>query len=208
MTSRTGSPELRNRLVPLMTRVLTKLLKLFKRRADNKDMSKTHPILAISDYSDERGFTLPELLVTILIVAIVSTIGAASWLNVTQARKVDSATNQFAADLRLMHSRAANQLTDWRVVYTNGGASYTVQKLSQPCLDTGCGTPIVTQTVLHSLPQDTRTLSAGILEFNVDGSARSLSGSDPTTIVIGYPNGGPTHTVEVRSATSRIKIAP
>lgn len=65
---------------------------------------------------DERGFTLSELLTTIAILGILLAIAMAIWNSVIEARRVDAAANQLASDMRLAHTRATNQLTDWRVV--------------------------------------------------------------------------------------------
>ncbi|HZY57775.1 MAG TPA: prepilin-type N-terminal cleavage/methylation domain-containing protein [Rubrobacteraceae bacterium] len=66
--------------------------------------------------SDEGGFTLPEALTTIAILGVLLAIGIMSWLSILERRRVDAATNQLVADLRLAHTNATNQLTDWRVV--------------------------------------------------------------------------------------------
>jgi prepilin-type N-terminal cleavage/methylation domain-containing protein len=69
---------------------------------------------------DERGFTLPELMVVIAILGILIAIAVAVWLGVLEQRRVDAAANQLASDLRLAHTSATNQLTDWRVVVVLG----------------------------------------------------------------------------------------
>src|SRR5215217_3052711 len=61
---------------------------------------------------DERGFTLVELTIVILLMGIVSAIASSMWFGAIESRKVDSATNQVAADLRLAHSQATNRLAD------------------------------------------------------------------------------------------------
>jgi prepilin-type N-terminal cleavage/methylation domain-containing protein len=67
-------------------------------------------------WRDERGFTLPELMTTIVILAILIAIGVIVLLGILERRKVDAATNQLKADMRLAHTSATNQLTDWRIV--------------------------------------------------------------------------------------------
>ena len=56
-------------------------------------------------WEDERGFTLVELLAVIIIMCIVLSIASSTWFRVVESRRVDSATNQLAADLRLAHTR-------------------------------------------------------------------------------------------------------
>ncbi len=64
----------------------------------------------------EQGFTLAEVMIVIVLMGIVFAIASSSWLGVVESRRVDSATNQLAADLRLAHTSATNQLASWRVV--------------------------------------------------------------------------------------------
>lgn len=70
----------------------------------------------------ERGFTLPEVLMTIAIMGILIAIAIVTWLGIVESRRVDAATNQLVSDLRLAHNRATNQLTDWRLVLVYGRA--------------------------------------------------------------------------------------
>jgi prepilin-type N-terminal cleavage/methylation domain-containing protein len=59
---------------------------------------------------DERGFTLVEVMVTIILMLIVFGIASSTWFKVAESRRVDSATNQVAADLRQAHARATNPI--------------------------------------------------------------------------------------------------
>jgi prepilin-type N-terminal cleavage/methylation domain-containing protein len=65
---------------------------------------------------DQRGYTLPEVLIVIAIVGILIAIAIIIWLGILERRRVDAAANQLATDLRLANTSATNQLTDWRVV--------------------------------------------------------------------------------------------
>lgn len=86
-------------------------------------------------WEEERGFTLPEVLMTVAILGILIAIAITIWLGVIEQRRVDAATNQLVSDLRLAHSSATNQLTDWRIVVVYGrddedeGADYYLIKL-------------------------------------------------------------------------------
>lgn len=107
---------------------------------------------------------------TIAIMGILAGIGVASWLGLLEDRRVETASIQVAADLRLAHSRATNQLTDWRVVFrgSNPGGSvntvncggiqadYCMVKLKE-VYDGGptATAPIVTQTIARNLPEGT-----------------------------------------------------
>ncbi len=65
---------------------------------------------------DQHGFTLPEVLTAIAILGILIAIAIIIWLGILERRRVDAAAAQLAADLRLAHTSATNQFTDWRVV--------------------------------------------------------------------------------------------
>lgn len=84
---------------------------------------------------DEGGFTLPELLTTIAILGILIAIAIVIWNNIAESRRVDAAANQLASDLRLAHTRATNQLTDWRIVV------YPERGDDEDCADTTSGCP-------------------------------------------------------------------
>ena len=71
---------------------------------------------------DERGFTLQELVTTIAILGILIAIAVIVLLALLERWRVEAAARQFAADLRLAHTRATNQLTDWRVVFMPDGS--------------------------------------------------------------------------------------
>ena len=67
-------------------------------------------------WRDERGFTLSELLTTIVLLGILMAIAVIVLLGILEGRRVDAAANQLKADMRLAHTSATNQLTDWRIV--------------------------------------------------------------------------------------------
>lgn len=98
---------------------------------------------------DERGYTLQEVLTVVAIVGILVAIAVIIWLALLERWRVEAAANQFAADLRLAHTRATNQLTDWRVVFMPDGSpvdgcsavDYCMIKLSAPY---GAGDPTPT----------------------------------------------------------------
>lgn len=158
--------------------------------------------------TDERGFTLPEVLITIAIMGILAAIAIPSWFGIVESRNVDSATNQVASDLRLAHTRASNQLTDWRVVYTVGSSDYQ--------LVPDAGTPIN-----RSLPEGTKILDTEILAlsgtrtiiFKPDGRAvpdggfvESLVSNGEIDVVVSADDDDLPTNVSIVETTSRIKV--
>ncbi len=178
---------------------------------------------------NERGFTLPEVLITIVVMGILFAIATASWQNVVESRRATSAANQIAADMRLAHTSATNQLSDWQMIYDNAGdpitcgtatADYCLVKL-----DAG-GNPI--QSLPRTLPDGTKILGTNLnlvltldalfpgsntaFAFDTDGSAEAVngfaaSGVEPNpTVRIGADDGDPIHRISMTTATSRIAI--
>src|SRR5215217_9470785 len=62
---------------------------------------------------NEHGFTLVELMITVIIMGIVFAIASSTWFGAIESRKADSATNQVLADLRHANSKATNRLEDY-----------------------------------------------------------------------------------------------
>ena len=87
---------------------------------------------------DEQGYTLQEVLTVIAILGILIVIAVIIFLELLERWRVDAATDQLVADLRLAHESATNQLTDWRVVLVpekarhDNGPDYHLVKLSVP----------------------------------------------------------------------------
>jgi prepilin-type N-terminal cleavage/methylation domain-containing protein len=142
---------------------------------------------------DEHGFTLPEVLTTIAILGILIAIAMTLWNSVIESRRVDSAANQLASDLRLAHTKATNQLTDWRVIYEVGEREYHLVKLNEVC-DEGCTDPEADKVIRRELPSGTEVTEslnavdpAGQSRFNIPNVDSSVN------------QPGTTHTVEFDS---------
>ena len=145
---------------------------------------------------DERGFTLIEVIITIMLMLIVFGIASSTWFKVAESRRVDSATNQVVADLRLAHTQATNRLTDSSFVVPSADSS-TYQVGSPGDLDT------------MTLPGDdqgtpkTKIVAPTAITFHSNGSAEI----DPAgNITAASTEGDPSHEIEINSITSRVKV--
>ena len=138
---------------------------------------------------DERGFTLPELMTTIAILGILIAIAIIIWLGILERRRVDAAANQLAADMRLAHTSATNQLTDWRIVLypnkadENDGADYYLVRLAQPHDD---DSPVRITPMLDSeTPPVARTLPANVRIMDQTYASGTNSAGSPIVDVAG-----------------------
>jgi prepilin-type N-terminal cleavage/methylation domain-containing protein len=169
-------------------------------------------------WRSERGFTLLELMTTITILMIVLAIASSTWFGVVESRRVDSATNQVAADLRLAHSAATNRLGTARLIFRNNGEQVSCNGVWASYCLTRPGADGTTQFTRRYLPPDDsppadrvkltspnllEDPSGGILppgaisgatstiEFKSDGSASTLGALGT---VSGVPNDCPAGT--------------
>jgi len=195
---------------------------------------------------DEGGYTLPEVLSAVAIMSIILVIGVIVLLALLERWRVEAAADQFAADLRLAHTRATEQLTDWRVVFMDDGtplsgcssADYCMVKLNFP-YGSGDPAPALDDSVGpadRELPEGTRIRevtfdpdcshgdrnaaippsscgSGGAqdgatrtLEFNPNGTVRTLRPGQSGTVVISSDDGSPVCPVVFNAPTSRIRI--
>ena len=72
-------------------------------------------------WKDRRGYTLPEVLTAVAVAGVLAAISLIIFLALLERWRVEAAADQLAADMRLAHTNATQQLTDWRVVLTHDG---------------------------------------------------------------------------------------
>lgn len=170
----------------------------------------------------EGGFTLPEVLIVIVIMGILFGIATSSWSGVVESRAVDSATNQVASDLRLAHTRATNQLVDWGVATDLSSFTGLTLPAGVPAgdyyliriPDSGLVAPAdITARDFPSEGADTEIASSTPLamRFQPEGTAQAV-GSGVTTVRVHVQGesyaSDPKHDIEVNTTTSRVKIVP
>ncbi len=180
----------------------------FSSTRDDKQLVKPCQPKTCDSWPNQRGFTLPEILVTIVILGILMAIATSSWFGLVDSRRVTSDTNQFAADLRLAHTKSTNQLKDYAVVtdplaygVTGSTDHYYIVEIRSP----------LTSSVVTSRQLDDSGRTGIVAPFGVtfkpDGSATDMAGR--TTTIFLDANGAaaePRHEIDVNTATSRVKI--
>ena len=127
-----------------------------------------------------------------------------TWFKVVESRRVDSATNQVVADLRLAHTQATNHLVD---------ASFVVPSADSSSYQVGPPGDLETQ----NLPRDdqgtpkTKILTAAnfTITFHPDGGAEKappeITPGD-ITVMVASTDGDPSHTIKINPITSRVKV--
>jgi prepilin-type N-terminal cleavage/methylation domain-containing protein len=153
---------------------------------------------------DEHGFSLVELTIVIIIMGLVFAIASSAWLGAIESRKVDTATNQVAADLRHAHSKATNRLENWQVIFA-GDSTYTIGPTGSPIDEDLDDDPTSDPVIVGP---------AATITFKPDGSA-TLPGASPLTLTVSSADGGPCdpshepcHQIKIYTATSGIEIVP
>jgi prepilin-type N-terminal cleavage/methylation domain-containing protein len=166
---------------------------------------------------DERGFTLVEVTIVIIIMGLVFAIASSAWLRAIADRKVDTATNQVAADLRLANTQATNRLADSTFVTPASTIPDTVPPEIRPRL---VQYPLSTYEVgpagdlaFDWLPEGTQIAAATTIKFKSNGSAQVMSGpaaagGNITITVRSSNNAANNNTIQINTTTSRIKVAP
>jgi Tfp pilus assembly protein FimT len=147
--------------------------------------------------------TLIELTMVIIVMGLVFAIASSNWLGAIESQKVDSATNQLAADLRQAHTRAINRLTNQTVQLTAGNSEYTLPGGVADDLDDNGG--------LGPAGDAVSAAAASTIVFKGDGSAQVTGAglaANPITVRSTKNPGKYFHRIEINPVTSRIKIGP
>ena len=170
-------------------------------------------------WNDARGYTLPEVMVTVAIAGILTAIAVIIFLALLERWRVEAAADQLASDMRLAHASATQGLTDWRLVTKTGSASYTLVKLKTVYDGESSQTPPTVETKDRSLPDGTMIFSSTAraaarnpdvheefyVEFNADGTIHVENGPNGH-VKASSEDEDPTIRVTYLSATSGIRI--
>jgi prepilin-type N-terminal cleavage/methylation domain-containing protein len=154
----------------------------------------------------EQGFTLVEVLATILIMGIVFAIASSSWFGLVENRRVEGATNQMVSELRRAHSSATNRLETWQVDPIVNTRGYRIGPCTAPCAAPLDPSSPLTQN--RSLEEGTLFKPPGSVArvvFEPNGDAQ-ITGAGNERIQVAAEDGSPCHEIEINEATSKIRI--
>ena len=162
-------------------------------------------------WRDRRGYTLPEALAAVAIAGVLAAISVIIFLALLERWRVEAAADQLAADMRLAHTNATQQLADWRVVLAHDGAplagcpdaDYCLVKL-KTAYDAGDASP----DLAPGTPPAPRELPAGtkVKSFTFDPDC---SGGDADAVVPPSRCGtGATRTIEFSSNGTARTLRP
>jgi prepilin-type N-terminal cleavage/methylation domain-containing protein len=157
-------------------------------------------------WQSERGFTLVEVLVTILIMGILVAIASSTWFGLVENRRVEGAANQMASELRRAHSSATNRLENWQVDPIVNTRGYRIGPCADPCA--APLNPDSPSTQNQSLEERTLFKPPGSVTrvvFEPNGDAEII-GSENERIKVAAEDGAPCHEIDINEATSRIRI--
>ena len=156
---------------------------------------------------DESGFTLIEVIVTIVLMGIVFAIASSYWFGLVEDRRVNSATNQMVSELHFAHTSATNRLQTWQVDLRPADEAPDVRNVSYRVAP--CEAPCV------ALPPPSRSLEEGTefppgmegvrVVFQPDGGAE-VNGAGNLEIRSAAADGDPCHEIEINEATSRVRV--
>lgn len=170
-------------------------------------------------WKDERGYTLPEVLTAVAIAGVLTTIAVIIFLALLERWRVEAAADQLASDMRLAHSDATQQLTDWRLTTKTGSTSYTLVKLKTVYDGEPSQMPPTVETRDRSLPDGTMIFSSTAsaaaqnpdvheefyVEFNADGTIHVKNGPNGH-VKVSSEDEDPTIRVTYLSAISGVRI--
>jgi MSHA pilin protein MshC len=137
--------------------------------------------------TSERGFTLVELVVVMVLMAVITAVGMSRFVD-RQPFAVQGVADQLVSGLRLAQATAIAQR---RTLYLQLGA--TPASLAV-CLDAGCTQPLAPPGGGNWLTETQGVVLAAALNYSIDGT--------------GAPSFGAAQTVQVSSSDNTINAPP
>lgn len=133
----------------------------------------------------KQGYSLIELIVTIAMAGILAAIALPSWNKLLPSYQLDSSVRQVQSELHNIKMRAATENVGFQLVYSDGGASYSIKRESAVL-------------VTKPLPAGVIVTNTGAISFSPRGTASA------NRIRLRSSDGGCKQVVV--SATGRVRI--
>ena len=131
----------------------------------------------------EMGFTLIELMITLVVAAIILSVAAPSFVRVIDNNRITTATNDFSASLALAKTEAVKRNRNVKLIAKNGdwaqGYEIGVDRNSDDDFsDTDETTLKKVDAVEGTVTVDPSPNTLIVIEFNSLGGLNGLSGAD------------------------------
>ena len=146
-------------------------------------------------WQSERGFTLIEVMVTIIIMIVVLSVASSTWFSIVESRRVDSATNEVVSELRRAHTSATTRLEDWRVEMDADTLNYRI----------GPDGAALSPQLLPERTEFPPAMGVSAIVFEPNGEA-TITGAG-NILVADTVDGDPCRQIEVNPITSRIEVS-
>lgn len=155
-----------------------------------------------------RGFTLLEFLVTLAIIAVVTTVTLPAYNSWTEGKSFDNLFNDLTYELRELSNMAQIQNTTTKIIISEAGGIYTLSTFISSAPTTTCtsaGTWTADKSVIMDIPSTYQITGNGMDStcFYRDGSS---SGGNFIISPIDGSSSGDTATITVTIATGYLDV--
>lgn len=106
----------------------------------------------------DRGFSLLEIIVALLVLGIIAGIALPSWNRLEPSYRLNSSARQLQSELHRIRMRAAAENVSFQLAYVEGAAEYSIQNPPNP-------------PISKPLPERVIITKAGAISFSPRGTA-------------------------------------